>query len=246
MNIKNLLSTLTIFLANSLAYLFPHVCVFCRDLSSEKIDLCADCKQGLPWLDDKEVCMKCALPLPSSDMKCCGQCLQKPPSFDRCISLFYYQEPISQLITGLKFQHKLLYARVLGELLADKIQQFYYAKAKPEYIIPVPLYRKRLCQRGFNQALELARPIIKKMGIPYYSAVYRVRNTAAQSSLRGAERIKNVRNAFVLEKNFLAKHVAIIDDVMTTCNTLEELSRVLKAAQVERIDIWCAARTCLD
>ena len=143
----------------------------------------------------------------------------------------------------MKFGHNLIYAKILGELFAHFIQEKYQTNL-PEIIIPVPLHNSRLRQRGFNQALEIARPIAKKLKTSLdVSSCERSKNTIAQTELNMNERIKNLNNAFALIKSLNYKHVAIFDDVVTTGSTVHELSKVLRKAGVIKIDVWCCAKT---
>lgn len=113
----------------------------------------------------------------------------------------------------------------------------------PECIIPVPLHRRRLRQRGFNQALEIAKPLAKKLQLPVdFKTCIRTKHTRPQSELSAKKRQQNIKNAFTLKKPITAKHVAIVDDVMTTGNTVTELSALLRNNGVTTIEIWCCAR----
>ena len=224
--------------------LLPSTCILCSITVDRHIDLCAACENDLPRLTT--VCSICAIPLVIKDSQSiiCGHCLQQPPAFFAVTALFHYQPPIDNFITGLKFQQQLLYARLLGELLSGRLQQKYQCQSLPELIIPVPLHAARLRERGFNQALEIARPIAKKLKIPIdISRCERVRMTAAQSLLPAEERQVNIKNAFKVKLPFDAKYVAVVDDVITTGHTVNELSKVLKQAGVQRIDVWSVART---
>jgi ComF family protein len=175
----------------------------------------------------------------------CGQCLQDPPSYDSAVSLFRYAYPADHLILRLKFQAQLHLARALGELLARHLKR--EMQTMPEIIIPVPLHRARLRERGFNQALEIARPIARSLSIPVdYKSCERVRKTSAQSLLPAAERRKNIKGAFRVTRLIAARHVAILDDVMTTGHTVQELAATLRKAGVERIDVWVVARAAWD
>ena len=223
--------------------LLPPSCILCGSKAEER-DLCQACEQDIPRI--AQACTRCALPLPTHTPvnQLCGKCLQEPPVFNKVYALFPYQKPIDNLITRLKFQGNLVYAKVLGELMANYLQVEYKEKRLPEYLIPVPLHRKRLRERGFNQAVELARPIVKRLDIPLMlKSCQRVKATVAQINLPAADRRTNLRNAFNVTSTITAKHVAIIDDVVTTGSTIVELSRSLQAVGVERIDIWCCART---
>lgn len=232
-------------LAKIQSILLPCPCVCCGANSGNEL-LCEGCKADLPWLT--RVCVSCSVPLynaPTSDLSC-GDCLKNPPPFDQVIALFSYEFPINHLIHQLKFAKKLTIARVMGEGLLQKIQEQNTEK-KPELIIPMPLHPQRLKERGFNQAHEIARIIAKPLKIPMNtSAIIRHKNTAEQASLPFSERKKNLSQAFLLREKITAKHVAIIDDVMTTGYTVRALADLLKAQGVERVDIWCCARTGLD
>lgn len=227
-------------------WLFPFTCILCGEKTKREIDLCLDCEKSLPWLT--HVCIHCAAPLCLETNPICGACLKKPLPFYKTCILFSYTEPIRKLIMGIKFQQRLVYANILGSLLAEKLKLSYQKEPLPRLIIPVPLHKKRLRERGFNQSMELARPIQKKLGIPIdYKSCQRVRSTAAQSTLPAQQRGTNVKNAFAIQKqkNIISHHIALLDDVMTTGHTLIELSRSLYDTGVKRIDVWCCARTYL-
>ncbi len=217
--------------------LYPPACVLCGSAIKEG-DVCSGCAAELPY--NATACGRCALPLPHP-AELCGLCLQDPPSYDSAGSLFRYAYPADHLILRLKFQAQLHLARALGELLAQHLKG--KVQTMPELIIPVPLHRSRLRERGFNQALEIARPIARSLDIPVdYKSCERVRNTSAQSLLPAAERRKNIKGAFRVIRPMAARHVAILDDVMTTGHTVEELAATLRKAGVERIDVWVVAR----
>lgn len=227
--------------------ILPFTCILCSEETKRAIDLCLDCEKDLPRLS--HVCIHCAAPLDIETNTICGACLKKPfPFYKTCIP-FSYTGAIRSLITGLKFQQRLLYATILGNLLAKQIRLSYQKEYFPHLIIPVPLHKKRLRQRGFNQVMEIARHINKTLNISIdYKSCLRIRNTLAQSELPANQRRTNVKNAFALQtqKNLLNQHIALLDDVITTGYTLTELSRILYDAGVKRIDVWCCARTYLD
>lgn len=227
--------------------LLPSTCILCSVAVERHIDLCAGCENDLPWLNT--VCSVCAMPLTlnvSSQPVSCGHCLQQPPAFFTVTALFHYQTPIDKFITGLKFQQQLLYARLFGELLSVRLQQNYQGCDLPELIIPVPLHPKRLQERGFNQALEIARPVAKKLNLPIdIFHCERVRMTAAQSLLPADERQQNIKDAFKIKLPLDVKYVAVMDDVITTGHTVTELCKTLKRVGVQRVDVWSVARTAL-
>ncbi len=213
------------------------------------MDLCVGCREDLPY--QKQACQRCALPLhgvhddDGSGAILCGNCLNDSPAYDRVISVFTYASPVDHLIQDLKFHHKLHVARLLGDIMASNLAQ--RVQTRPDLIIPVPLHSARLRERGYNQALELARPIARKFRLPIdYRSCKRLRATPAQSDLPATERPRNVEGAFNITGNFKGRHVAIIDDVMTTGSTVEELATALRKAEARAIDVWVCARASLN
>jgi len=227
---------------HSCTQLLPYTCPVCNAISSERI--CTSCTQSLPTI--KAQCQQCGLPLYPNESDTgklyCGRCLSKRPYFDRCISPFHYKPPINQLITDLKFHQKLYYANLLGHLLLEKIKQ--QNTPLPECIIPVPLHSKRLRQRGFNQALEIARPIARILSLPlepFYCQ--RIIATSPQMQQNRQARQNNIKNAFKINQPVSYQHIAIVDDVMTTGSTVNELARKFRQCGVEQIQIWSVARS---
>lgn len=216
--------------------ILPICCLICSTPTTTQHRLCEACKQQLPWITNH--CQICGLPQVESGI--CGQCLANRPRFTSCRALFRYQEPIDKLITQLKFNNQLHIAKLFASLL---VETFDTSKPTPELLIPVPLHRKRQRQRGFNQALEIARPVSKALQIPIdIHSCIRVKSTQAQSELPAKKRRYNIKNAFQICHDIGAKHVAIIDDVVTTGSTVNELSKNLKQRGVKCIEIWCLAR----
>ncbi len=194
-------------------------------------------------------CYQCALPLHGSDTTAlCGRCLKDPPSYDHTLSVFQYAHPIDHLIHDLKFNRKLAIARLLGELMAQQLKKRVRSISAPlpHLIIPVPLHAARLRERGYNQATELARPIARALNIPIdYQHCQRQRATAIQSDLPASERPRNVKGVFSVVKKLPVRHVAIVDDVMTTGATVAEFAATLRNAGVEKIEVWVCARAAL-
>jgi len=222
-------------------WLLPYHCILCRAYCTRKQDLCEDCHAGLPVIT--HACPRCAQVMTTPGLAC-GTCLSKQPPFDVTHALYLYQEPISNLILNLKFQHTLVNARILGELLLLKIQSDWYSeKPLPEVIIPIPLHATRLKERGFNQALEIARPIAHSLDLPIdYTSCARQQATLAQATLHPKERKQNIKNAFQIVKPLPYRHIAVIDDVITTGHTINEFCKTVKKAGVQQIDVWCCAR----
>lgn len=221
---------------------YPPRCLLCGAPGQEDRDLCADCAADLPH--NRHPCVICALPLPEAAPagSRCGACSQHARAFDHCYAALIYDELTGSLISGLKFHRKLNHARLLSQLLSDYLEQ---TQAElPDLILPVPLHRQRLRERGYNQALELARPIGRHFGLPVDSRLCRrIRATPAQTGLDRKTRKKNLRQAFQLTGEVKGQTIALLDDVMTTGTTVAELAKVLKRAGASRVDVWAVART---
>jgi ComF family protein len=196
---------------------------------------CADCDASLPYLR-AEQCPVCALPTLNSAV--CGQCLQRPPHFKRTVAIFAYAFPLNKLVLALKYAEKLHLAKLLGERIAMHVQ------TPPDCIVAMPLHRSRLKQRGFNQSLQLARSVGKQLNLPILAfACQRVRDTPSQSTLPWKARGRNMRKAFSCTNEVRGKHVAIVDDVMTTGATMNELALALLNAGASEVSAWVVART---
>lgn len=166
---------------------------------------------------------------------------------DEAIAVFDYAPPIDALIQRAKFSGDLACARLLGLLMAEGIRR--RQPSLPQTLIPVPLHRGRLATRGYNQALELARPIARALRLPIEPAcVARVRATAEQTGLSAKARGDNLRDAFAVrhrDRNRIGDDVAIIDDVMTTGHTVDALADAMKQSGVRRVRVWVCARAVL-
>lgn len=195
-------------------------CLLCG-AASERSLLCVDCANDLPRLQQPN-CPRCALPTPNGEI--CGRCLAKPPHYDGTAALYRYDFPVDRLIQSFKYSHRLALGAYFGRQLTALL-----GNGKADTIIPLPLHRERLRERGFNQALELARPVGAASGIAIdtYSCT-RTRNTPAQAELPWKERSKNIRGAFHCSTDLSGKRVVLVDDVMTTGASLDECARTLK------------------
>ncbi|HTL14445.1 MAG TPA: ComF family protein [Thermomonas sp.] len=218
------------------AWLFPLRCLVCGEPGAHRRDLCAACFADLPW--QGPACPRCALPLPEAGT--CGQCLQAPPPLDEVRAAFDYRFPLDRLLPRLKFHGDFAAGRVLAQCMADALQD----AVRPQAILPLPLHRTRLRQRGYDQALELARPLARALNLPLLAdALQRTRGTRAQSRLDAGARRRNLRGAFAVAPGIaLPGHVVLVDDVMTTGATLHAAARALRAAGVARVDAWVCAR----
>lgn len=223
--------------------LFAPVCLLCGAPGADGLDLCAACGRDLPM--NEPACRRCAGQLTGIseqvDDPVCGQCLKQAPFFDRTLCPFRYEAPLNQMLTGLKYHQKLAPARILGNLLAD-----YLLSQKielPECVIPVPLHGARMRTRGYNQAMELVRPVVKRMGLRVERRLcVRSRATEPQTHLSAKDRRTNIRKAFHIKGICNYRHVAILDDVITTGHTVSELARTLRQAGVEYVQVWGIAR----
>lgn len=223
----------------ALAWLLPPHCLLCAAAGENGRDLCSGCRDDLQVNDS--CCGRCALPLDHPALLC-GRCLNREPEFDAAWVPFVYGHPLNLLETRFKFGGDLAAGRVLADCIIDRAM--IDRPALPELLIPVPLHTRRLRQRGYNQALELARPIAQALGIDIaIDRLQRQRNTTAQTGLDAAARRRNLARAFsVSDSDSLPSHVTIFDDVMTTGSTLGECARVLREAGVARVDVWALAR----
>lgn len=217
---------------------WPVHCVFCgaaRVVEPRAQRCCAGCRAELPQLPHSR-CSVCAVALPSGTT--CASCLDRPPCYDSVSAAYAYAFPIDALIRSYKYGRNLTLVPVLGAALLSA------APSSVDAIVPMPLSDARLRERGFNQAHELARYAGRRIGVPVLAhACRRVVDTAPQAALPWAERARNVRGAFVCDAAFHGMGVALVDDVMTTGATLNELARNVKRAGAARICAWVVART---
>lgn len=221
--------------------LCQYSCIFCDSLSGRKLDLCRACEQDLPFLPN--YCTRCTTLLPDG-RTLCGSCLGSFSADILTTVLFYYEPPIDHLITNLKFHNDLVSVKILGELLSDHLYIKYLNRMRPEVIVPVPLHSQRLRERGYNQALELSRPVARRLKLPLdVFSIIRVKNTLPQAQLPAKKRQQNIKRAFQIIQDFNYHHVAVVDDVITTGNTIFELCRCLSLMGVKRIDVWCCAKS---
>jgi len=213
---------------------WPQDCVLCVAPSMNAV--CDACERDLPWLGP--ACGRCALPLVAP---ACAACRAHAPLFDSARACFAYRFPLDRLVQRFKFAGDLATGRWLGERLAASLEG-----ERAELIVVPPLARARLRERGFNQALELAKVVSRSLAVPHAArGLVRLRETEPQPGLKRRERARNLRGAFRCDVPVAGLHVAIVDDVLTTGATAQELARVLKAAGAARVSVWAVARTLL-
>jgi len=232
--------------------LWPPRCLVCGEAAGGRLDLCAACADALPWMPP--ACASCAMPLPAAAPRAvtragapapgpgrlCSACQHDPPALSSVHAAFLYGFPLDRLLPRLKFHRDL----AAGRLLAEAMAAAFCALPRPQAIVPVPLHRQRLRQRGYNQALELGRPLARRLGVPLRrDLLRRTRDTAAQSRLDAGARTANLRDAFEVPGQLAPPpHVALVDDVMTTGATLHAAAEALLDAGAARVDAWVCAR----
>lgn len=212
------------------------LCLLCRQPTDNRPLLCQHCEADLPVLTHP--CPTCGHPLPDQAEGRCGRCLRRPPAWDRLAVLGDYAFPYLALIQRLKYRGEYLMASLLGELMARHLPQDPF----PEVLLPVPLHWWRRWCRGFNQAEALCRAIQRHSGLPLdRHLLKRVRMTRPQARLSQAERRRNLKGVFALGPHHY-RHVALVDDVVTTGTTATALCRLLRQSGVERIEVWAVSR----
>jgi len=213
----------------------PQACALCAAPAGSAL-VCTACAHSLPPLPP--ACPCCALP--SAGRERCGRCVSRPAAYDRSWAPFIYAFPLDRLVRQYKYHGALAYADWFAETMLATAPAILQATV----IAAIPLARARQRQRGFNQALEIARHLSRRTGIRLVTdLVVRVRDTPPQASLPWAERARNIHVAFACASNLSGQHVLVIDDVMTTGASLEECARTLKAAGAASVENWVVART---
>ncbi len=224
------------------AWTSKHPCPTCLSPTSGP-GLCCGCTADLDV--NTTACVQCALPMDTATCQAgaqrCGRCLANPPAFDRVRTPWLYAFPVNRLIGRFKYRGERVYGRPLAEMLAEQLANT--GTCYPDCLLPVPMHAERQRQRGFNQAEEIALWLSDRLTIPVRrNSLTRTRQANPQSALSRRQRQRNLRGAFRVQGS-LPAHVAVVDDVVTTGATIEEIARILKRAGVETVEVWALART---
>jgi ComF family protein len=218
-------------------------CMLCT-AQADNAGICKPCLADMPW-HDMPKCHICNLP---SNHSICGACLKAPPYFDRTSSVFRYDYPLNHLIQAYKYQEALhisvFFATQLLQIITHQYAKDERLKPNVDLIIPMPMHSNRLKERGFNQALEIAKVLSKQLDIPLdYTSCERIINAPPQASLPLKKRKANVAGVFACSQSLDDLNIAIIDDVMTTGASVNELAHTLKNAGAAHVTCWVIART---
>jgi ComF family protein len=210
-------------------------CALCGARSEDDV-ICAGCERALPWL--RHACNVCAAPIARDST--CGDCLRRRPKFDAALAVFEYRYPLDRLVLRFKSSGDFAIGRWLSHRLAERAG----SAPRPDCIVAAPLARARLRERGFNQSMEIARRVARRLRVPLAAgALEKVRDTPAQQGLSRRERRANLRGAFRCTRSFADLHVALLDDVVTTGATADAVARELRRAGAARVTVWALART---
>lgn len=229
---------LTQAIAEFVNYLFASgLCLACGcelDNADSLCDCCAARLQRVP-----NPCLYCGQPNPVSG-RVCPACLLNPPHWQRMIAPLQYRGLTRDYLQQLKYSEALHLSKTLCR---QCFEPFRHSAPKPEVLLPVPLHRERLRERGYNQAEEIAILWSHEFGIPVErKALTRLRATPSQSGLSATQRAENVRRAFAWRAGRDYRHVAIVDDIVTTGSTVGEITKTLHRAGVEYVEVWALAR----
>jgi ComF family protein len=221
-------------------------CLRCRSKTRSQA-LCSACQKELPYLASLQQCRICALPLSADDQHgplICPECLKQPPAFDEAHAAFSYSPPINQWLHQLKYHGNLK----LGRIVINQALPFFNQAPRPQLLVPVPMPHRRQWLRGFNQANWICRQLANHLGIAMATPLRSNQtNRQRQAQSNRLKRRSNSQNAFSTPNRYQSlikdKHIALVDDIMTTGSTLRSASKILKDSGACRVDLWIIART---
>jgi len=225
-------------LAVAYDWLLSPGCALCGERIAHRQSFCTGCEDSLPLLHSG--CTICSSPLPHTDFpNICGECQQHSPSYSTVLAPFRYEAPIDRLIQGAKYSARFDWL----DLLARRLSAHIRARATDvDVVVPMPLHRSRLRSRGYNQALELARPLAKSLQLPLSLKIERTRATPPQTAMPPGDRRRNVKDAFEARGEFTGLRVALVDDVITSGATAQAASECLRKAGAASVEVWVVAR----
>ncbi len=226
-------------------YVFKQSCLLCKSANGGDIAICHDCEKDLPWHIQPH-CPQCGLL--SFNSQPCGHCLKSAPDFDATHALFTYDFPLNTLLQRYKYGSMLNLRHNFADLMSENLLLSNIRVKNIELIIPMPMHPQRLQERGFNQALEIAKLVSNILKIPLdYKSCMRNKLSPPQASLPLKERVKNIRGVFSIKEshahNLQGLKIALIDDVMTSGASLNELAKTIKKAGASHVECWVVART---
>ena len=201
-------------------FLAPRSCVFCGTL----------CEPG-----EGSICGACFIDLPWNE----PAVSPTPGMFERSIAMLHYAYPVDVAIKALKFNRKLFYASAFSEVLCSAEDML---PDGIDALLPVPLHWRREAFRGFNQAMEIAKPLACRLRLPMLAGFKRRQATPFQSGLAARDRARNLRRAFTATRTLTRSHILIVDDVLTTGATVQAVARVLRANGVSKVSVLTLAR----
>ena len=217
--------------------LAPGVCLACGCDPGDSSSLCTSCRTRIDAVPNP--CHYCGQPNPLAGIVC-PACRLNPPRWQRMIAPLQYRGITRDYLLQLKHSQATHLAK---GLCRHSLTEFRQNWPRPQVLLPVPLHRERLLERGYNQAREIARIWSADLGIPLdHRALTRTRATPLQAGLSASQRVKNVRLAFNYQPRRDYRHVAIVDDIVTTGSTVDEITRVLHREGVEFVEVWALAR----
>ncbi|KTC85909.1 MULTISPECIES: ComF family protein [Legionella] len=215
----------------------PSVCVLCYQYHRQPFAVCDSCLNLLKQIGP--ACRYCALPLPDDTFLSCGVCSKKKPAIDKTITAYLFEEPLRTLVHEFKYHEALYLVSFLARLMLNALPN---GVLETQCLVPVPLHPKRLRQRGFNQAAELCKFLARKLALPYeLNLCKKIIHTAPQASLNKKQRKQNLQNAFQSQLSPY-QHITLVDDLLTTGSTANELALAFKQQGVAQVDLWCCAR----
>lgn len=251
--LKKLSTKFTKMVNNSKAFsvFYYSPCILCGEPSPFKLKLCQHCLEDLPI--NSSSCIQCALPLPITlanvEMRQslrCGECIAKPPPFTLTQTPYRYDFPVSTMIQHAKYHNQRYLLKPLCTQFASVLEQHLKTRTSPDFLIPVPMHAEKLKQRHFNQSHYICQILSKKLLIAENTHILqKIKTSKSQAKLNRTERLKNLKETFALANAQIlkGKHVALIDDVMTTRATAETCARLLLDNGAGSVEIWCLART---